>query len=57
MSLLDKLKSLFSGGSAGDTDPHAGHDHSAHDHSHDDEVGQTPDPEPDPAAGDADTPR
>jgi hypothetical protein len=31
MSLMDKLKSLFSGGSA---DDHAGHDHSGPDHSH-----------------------
>ncbi len=31
MSLMDKLKSMFSGGSA---DDHADHDHSGHDHSH-----------------------
>ena len=53
MSLLDKVKSVFSGGSSADADAHAGHDHSAHDHSHDDEHGHdhveepvvvTPDP-------------
>jgi hypothetical protein len=32
MSLMDKLKSLFSGGSATATDAHAGHDHAGHDH-------------------------
>ncbi len=32
MSLLDKLKSMFTGGSS---DTHAGHDHAGHDHSHD----------------------
>ena len=37
MSLLDKIKSMFSGGSSADTDAHAGHDHShaGDDHSHD----------------------
>ena len=35
MSLIDKVKSLFSGGSATDAHDHAGHDHSDHDHSHD----------------------
>ena len=40
MSLLDKLKSMFSGGSSADAqeratgDDHAGHDHAGHDHSH-----------------------
>jgi hypothetical protein len=40
MSLMDKIKSLFSGGSSGseahdhaDHADHAGHDHAAHDHS------------------------
>lgn len=33
MSLMDKLKSLFGGGSSDAQDAHAGHDHSAHDHS------------------------
>ncbi len=34
MSLMDKIKSLFSGGSAAGADDHAGHDHAGHDHSH-----------------------
>ena len=35
MSLLDKIKSMFSGGSSA-SDDHAGHDHdhAGHDHSH-----------------------
>jgi hypothetical protein len=33
MSLMDKIKSFFSGGSAAGADDHAGHDHSGHDHS------------------------
>jgi len=33
MSLMDKIKSFFSGGSAAGADDHAGHDHAAHDHS------------------------
>ncbi len=33
MSLMDKIKSMFSGGSSAATDDHAGHDHSAHDQS------------------------
>jgi len=32
MSLMDKIKSLFSGGSSAATDDHAGHDHSGNDH-------------------------
>ena len=59
MSLLDKVKSVFSGGSSADTDAHAGHDHSAHDHSHDDEHGHDrpaePAVSPEPTEGD-DTP-
>ena len=48
MSLLDKLKSMFTGGSS---DTHAGHDHS-HDHSH--EPVAPPLPPADPAmTGDA----
>jgi hypothetical protein len=45
MSFLDKIKSMFSGGSSADTDAHAGHDHShaGDDHSHD-PVPATPDP-------------
>jgi hypothetical protein len=35
MSLIDKVKSLFSGGSSADAHDHTGHDHSGHDHSHD----------------------
>lgn len=34
MSLMDKIKSFFSGGSSADADDHAGHDHSGPDHSH-----------------------
>ena len=47
MSFMDKLKSMFTGGSA---DAHAGHDHShddAHDHSH--EPAAPPLPPADPA--------
>ena len=46
MSLMDKLKSMFSGGSA---DDHAGHDHDhdGHDHSH--EPVAPPMPPADPA--------
>lgn len=33
MSFMDKLKSMFSGGSS-NGDDHAGHDHAGHDHSH-----------------------
>ena len=43
MSLMDRIKSIFSGGSA---DDHAGHDHSGHDHSH--EPAAPPMPPPDP---------
>ena len=32
MSLMDKLKSIFSGGSPDTADAHAGHDHAEHDH-------------------------
>ena len=31
MSLMDKIKSLFGGGSSDTADAHAGHDHAAHD--------------------------
>ena len=36
MSLMDKIKSMFSGGSSDTADDHAGHDHdhAGHDHSH-----------------------
>jgi hypothetical protein len=33
MSLLDKIKSMFSGGSSDTTDAHAGHDHAGQDKS------------------------
>jgi hypothetical protein len=41
---MDKIKSLFSGGSATSMDDHAGHDHSGHDHdhSHDEPVAALP---------------
>ena len=39
MSLLEKIKSMFSGDSSADADAHAGHDHSGDGHSHDDEHG------------------
>jgi len=32
MSLMDKVKSFFSGGSSADAHDHAGHDHSGNDH-------------------------
>ena len=32
MSLMDKIKSFFSGGSSADAHDHSGHDHSGHDH-------------------------
>ena len=37
MSFMDKLKAMFSGGSADDHagHDHAGHDHAGHDHDHD----------------------
>ena len=36
MSLMDKIKSMFSGGSSDSADDHAGHDHehAGHDHTH-----------------------
>jgi hypothetical protein len=54
MSIMDKIKSLFSGGSAS-TDDHAGHDHSGHDHdhSHDEPAAAMPPADP---AGDEDRP-
>ncbi len=56
MSLLDKIKSMFSGGASADTDAHAGHDHSHNgdDHSHEpvpaapEAVSAAPDPVPAP---------
>lgn len=32
MSLMEKIKSMFSGGSSDATDAHADHDHAGHDH-------------------------
>lgn len=46
MSLLDKIKSLFSGGSS---DSHAGHDHSHHDHAGHDHAHEPAAPPADPA--------
>jgi hypothetical protein len=34
MSLLDRIKSLFGGGSSDGADAHGGHDHTGDDHSH-----------------------
>ena len=54
MSVLDKIKSLFSGGSSTDARERAsGHDHSDHDHSHEPaaEPAGMATPEPDDAAG------
>lgn len=56
MSFMDKIKSLFSGGSSDSSDAHAGHDHSGSDHpAHDhDEVAATmpaADPAPDEPIG------
>ena len=65
MSFMDKLKSLFSGGSSGEHDhSHDGHSHEGHDHSHDamadvppppaapmDQLGTT---DPDPMPGEDD---
>ena len=34
MSVIDKIKSVFSGGSSAAADDHSGHDHAGHDHSH-----------------------
>jgi hypothetical protein len=43
MSLLDKIKSMFSGGSSDSTaahdHDHAGHDHAGHDHAEHDHAG------------------
>ena len=47
MSFMDKLKSMFSGGSSDAADAHADHDHAGHDHSH--EPVAPPLPQADPA--------
>ena len=63
MSIMDKIKSMFSGGSSTDSHDHAGHDHSGHDHAghdHSHEPATPPMPQADltgtptsePAAGD-----
>jgi ABC-type Zn2+ transport system substrate-binding protein/surface adhesin len=44
MSLIDKVKSLFSGGSSAAADDHAGHDHAGHDHDHDHDHSHDPVP-------------
>lgn len=52
MSLIDKLKSMFSGGSSDAADAHAGHDHDDHDHAghdHSHEPVAPPLPQADPA--------
>lgn len=53
MSLMDKIKSMFSGGSAGSTDTHADHDHHGHDHTgHDHAGGHEHEPVAPPLAAD-----
>lgn len=47
MSLMDRIKSMFSGGSSDAADAHAGHDHSGYDHAH--EPAAPPMPQADPA--------
>ena len=39
MSVMDKIKSFFSGGSGAEAHDHSGHDHSAHDHAGHDHAG------------------
>lgn len=51
MSLMDKIRSFFSGGATG-ADSHAGddhssHDHSGHDHSHEPTPAEPAEPEAD----------
>jgi hypothetical protein len=57
MSLLDKIKSMFSGGSS-DPDDHTGHDHDHAGHDHPHEPAEPPLPQADvaemPAAEEAD---
>ena len=48
MSLMDKVKSFFSGGSSADAHDHTGHDHAGHDHDHSHEPA-APMPPADPA--------
>jgi hypothetical protein len=53
MSVIDRIKSLFSGGSSADAHAsghdhsdhdHSGHDHSDHDHAHEPAATATPEP-------------
>ena len=46
MSLMDKIKSMFAGGSADATDSHAGHDHANHDHADHDHAADDHSPQP-----------
>lgn len=46
MSLMDKLKSMFSGGSSDSADAPAEHDHAGHDHAGHDHAGHDHSPEP-----------
>ena len=46
MSLMDKLKSMFSGGSSDAADAHADHDHAGHDHDGHDHAGHDHSHEP-----------
>ena len=39
MSVIDKIKSLFSGGSSAEAHDHSGHDHAEHDHAGHDHAG------------------
>jgi len=55
MSVMDKIKSMFSGGSSA-TDDHSGHDHNGHDHSHEPAAPAPAEPAAEPAADSDDTP-
>jgi hypothetical protein len=46
MSLMEKLKSMLSGGSSDTADAHADHDHSDHDHDGHDHAGHDHSHEP-----------
>jgi len=46
MSIMDKIKAMFSGGSSADSHDHAGHDHSGHDHAGHDHAGHDHSHEP-----------
>lgn len=49
MSLMEKLKSMFSGGSSDAADDHADHDHAGHDHAGHDHSHEPAAPETTPA--------